>query len=119
MSNVDASPATRKLYECMLLVESCGASPELTTAIGALGELDVLLHADAAALAVVRAEVERLEAENAQLRAQFQAETLTTSFLALRLVGDLCDRCHERDGAFVYANDAVREWLCVDCAGQR
>lgn len=54
MSNVNASPATRKMYECMLLVEACVASAELTTAINALGQLDVILHRDAAALSAAQ-----------------------------------------------------------------
>lgn len=50
--------------------------------------------------------------------AKFQAETITTSFLATRLRDGKhsCDRCNERVGSSVYAGPGQhREWLCVDC----
>jgi hypothetical protein len=69
MGNVNASPATRKLYDSMLLVEACGASAELTAAINALGQLDAILHADAAELVALRRTIE----EANRLRADLEA----------------------------------------------
>lgn len=47
-------------------------------------------------------------------QAKFEAETLTTSFLAERLRtddGERCDKCSAR-GHFVVVNGTARAWLC-------
>jgi hypothetical protein len=50
--------------------------------------------------------------------AKFQAETLTTSFLAalLREGDNVCHRCREQTGSVVHAAGDSREWLCSRCA---
>ena len=53
----------------------------------------------------------------AEERRKFQAETLTTSFLAglLRDGWTRCHRCGIRDGERVYVLGNLREWVCSPC----
>lgn len=100
--NVDASPATRKLYEATLLVEACGCSPELTTAVGALGELAAILHADVEALHEVQADRDLFHAS----RDRFVDVLRDLAAMHVKMPpGDVLD--------FDWCNECVVPWPCA------